>query len=321
MDSLLTIAQLIKANDEFAIVAHVSPDGDTLGCVLALAHALKRMGKRIEAVCASPVPHIYEFLPGAKDILSPGEAKPARVVIAVDCADEARMDVARPLFQGAQHTVNIDHHMTNNSYAQFNHVDGHAAATGELIYKLILQLGEIPDADEASCLYAALMSDTGNFAYSNTTPDTLRIAAELMELGADNTEINRRIYRTIPLQKQKLLGLALTKLSLHEDGKIGVSRISRADIVSCGASDEDAEGIIDHIRDIEGVEIALTVREADAGVYKVSLRSKAYADVGAIAKRMGGGGHMCASGYTAYGAVMDEAADAALSLAGEALRA
>lgn len=320
MDALRSIAQIILQNDDFLIIAHVSPDGDTLGCAFALAGTLARLGKRVQTVCENRVPHIYEFLPGAQGILTPGDAKEARVAIAVDCADAERLGSAQPLFRAARITCNIDHHFTNSEYADHNYVDGATAATGEMIFSLIEELGVEPDRDAATCLYAAIMSDTGNFAYSNTTPETMRVAARLMELGADNTEINRLIYRTIPFHKQKLLGLALAKLTLREEGKVGVTSLSMEEIASCGATEEDTEGIIDHIRDIEGVELALLIRESQPGVCKVSLRSKLYADVGAIAKRMNGGGHKRAAGYTAYGN-LDEATFAALSMAGDAVRA
>jgi len=320
MDALRSIAQIILQNDDFLIIAHVSPDGDTLGCALALAGTLARLSKRVQAVCENRVPHIYEFLPGAQGILTSGDAREARVAIAVDCADAERLGSAQSLFRAARITCNIDHHFTNSEYADHNYVDGAAAATGEMIFSLIEELGVEPDRDAATCLYAAIMSDTGNFAYSNTTPETMRVAARLMEFGADNTEINRLIYRTIPFHKQKLLGLALAKLTLREEGKVGVTSLSMEEIASCGATEEDTEGIIDHIRDIEGVELALLIRESQPGVCKVSLRSKLYADVGAIAKRMNGGGHKRAAGYTAYDN-LDEATFAALSMAGDAVRA
>lgn len=320
MDSLESIADLIREYDDFVVIAHVSPDGDTLGCALALSHTLRRMGKRAQAVCEQRVPHIYEFLPGAGGILAPAEAMAARAAIAVDCADEARLGQAAPLFRAAERTCCIDHHVTNTRYAQLNYIDGDASSSGELIYALIRLLGVAPDRDVATCLYTAIMSDTGNFAYSNTTPETFRVAAELMTLGADNTEINRRVYRTIPLQKQRLLGRALTKLEIYEGGRIGLSRLAMEDISACGASEEDTEGIIDHIRDIEGVEIAIMIRESSPGEHKVSLRSKHYADVGGFAKELGGGGHAHAAGYTARGS-MEEVAARALSRARDAVRA
>lgn len=320
MDELASIAKIIKENDDILIIAHVSPDGDTLGSALALARMLAKAGKRIQIVCEDRVPDIYRFMPGAADVLLPENAKKARAAVAVDCADAGRLGAALPLFRAAEVTCSIDHHFTNTEYAGLNYVNGNTAATGELIFALLSELGAEPDREAAACLYTAIMSDTGNFAYSNTTPATLRVAARLMELGADNVEINRLVYRTIPFHKQKLLGVALTKLTLHENGRVGLSMLSQKEIDACGASEEDTEGIIDHIRDIRDVEIALMVREANHNACKISLRSKLYADVGAIAKRMGGGGHLHAAGYTAGGVTLEEAAREALSMAADAVR-
>ena len=235
----------------------------------------------------------------------PEEAKAARIAIAIDCADAERMGGALPLFRAAEHTINIDHHMTNTAYADMNHTGVDIAAAGEHIYELALLLPTELSKDIATCLYTALVTDTGNFSYANTRPHTLIAAAELLARGADNNDINRRVYRSVPLHKQKLLGLAITKAEFLFGGKLGITEISLADMASCGALEEDTEGIIDHIRDVEGDEVAIFIRESAINTYKVSLRSKKYADVGAIAASMGGGGHRQASGYTAHGSLQE----------------
>ena len=164
-DVLRSIAAFIKENDGFTVIAHTSPDGDTLGASLALYGTLKRMGKRAEIVCEQPVPHVYAFLPGADAICLPEQAVGMENAIAVDCADLARMGAAGRLFQAAKRTCNIDHHITNDSYAAFNAVDAEAAATGEIIAALAaLLLPKIDDAI-ATCLYTALLTDTGNASY------------------------------------------------------------------------------------------------------------------------------------------------------------
>ncbi len=300
-DSLRAIAEHIQNNDDFLLIAHTSPDGDTLGCVLALCEAMRGMGKRVQVVCEQTVPRIYRFLPGSQRVLLPQQARPAPHTVALDCADAERMGAARALFEAAQTACNIDHHMTNRAYAGLNAVDGDAAAAGELVYELIGLLPWSMNANAASCLYCALMTDTGNFAYANTTPHTFRTAAELLELGADNTNINRAVYRTVPLSKQRLLGTALTNAIYLANGAVGVTHITLEELARAGAKGEDIEGVIDHIRDVEGVEAAILIREEQHGVYKVSLRSKRTADVGAIAAAFGGGGHKQAAGFTARG--------------------
>lgn len=303
MDELSAAVNFIMENDDITVVAHVAPDGDCLGSALALTHALCRMGKRARAVCADPVPRIYAFLPGAADLILPGDAGRTEAVLAVDCADAGRMGAAQKLFAAARRTCNIDHHGTNTGYANVNYTDATAAATGEIVFRLFGLMGLSPDADEACCLYTAVMTDTGNFAYSNTTPGTYAVAGALRAAGADNGAIYRRVYRTVPPSKQRLLGAALVKTELLFDGRAGIACITLADMAAAGATGEDTDGIVESIRDIEGVEIAVTVRETKDDGVKVSLRSKEYADVGAIAVRMGGGGHTRAAGCTVHGSI------------------
>lgn len=297
------IAELISANDSFTIISHTSPDGDTLGSSLALYIALKTLGKTAEVVCDYPVPHIYAFLPYCQEYKTPDTARGYDTVICVDCADIGRLGESAKLFSAAKRTANIDHHPTNSSFADINIVDGNAAAAGELIFTLVCALlrksVDLP-LSISECLYTALMTDTGCFSYSNTAPGTFYTAAKLREGGVDTCRINRMVYRTVPYAKQKLLGLALSKTELFCSGKAAYACILKSDIESVGASEEATEGIIDHLRDIEGVEAAVLARGADDSntVFKISLRSKEYVDVGKISASLGGGGHKFAAGYT-----------------------
>ncbi len=300
MSDLSYIASFLQARDGFTILCHVSPDGDTLGSALALYAALQRMDKRAQVVCQDAVPAVYRFLPGADALRFPEQAERLPNVICVDCAAKDRLGSALKLLEAAEHSINIDHHLTNDAYADDNCIMD-TAATGEIIFDLLEMLNMI-DAAAATCLYTALMTDTGNFSYANTTPETLHKAAELLEDGADNAYINTCVYRMVPLRKTRLLALALEKLELYCDGKLGVIRISQQDMKKVGASSEDMEGIIDHVRDIDTVELAVVVRESSQpGTGKISMRSKNNADVSTIAVRMGGGGHMRAAGYTDHG--------------------
>ncbi|HRX58120.1 MAG TPA: bifunctional oligoribonuclease/PAP phosphatase NrnA [Eubacteriales bacterium] len=294
---LAEAVRFFGAHDDLLLIAHVSPDGDTLGSCFALYGALTSLGKRVQIVCEDPVPAVYRFLPFSNRVIAPEAAKPAKAAVSVDCADLARTGRAEALFAAAEDTLNIDHHGTNDRYAANNFVQK-AGATGELVYGVITALGVPVDQDAASCLYAAVTTDTGNFSYSNTTPDTLRIAAELLETGIDLPEINRKLFRTVPYHKLMLQALAVTKARLYEDGRIGVTALTLAEVESCGASAEDTEGIIDSIRDIDTVEIAAMLREAGDGKIRVSLRGKTCADVSRIATAFGGGGHRLAAGCT-----------------------
>ena len=291
-------AAFIRAHEDFMLIAHVSPDGDTLGSCLALRLALQALRKTVQVVCEDPVPVIYRFLPGVEAVVRPQEARQAEAVITVDCADRARTGEAA-LYLDAAATLNIDHHETNTGYCADNYVE-HVAATGELIYQLFPALGVPLDQAAAECLYTALITDTGNLSYSNTTPDTLRITAELLETGIDLPELNRAIYRTVPYPKVKLLGCVIRNMTLYGGGRIGFSFVTLDDLHESGASAEDTEGAIDFIRDIDTVELAALLRDCEDGTVRVSLRGKRSADVSRIAKAFGGGGHRLAAGCTIH---------------------
>ncbi|MDO5111101.1 MAG: bifunctional oligoribonuclease/PAP phosphatase NrnA [Clostridia bacterium] len=317
MSKLSFIASYLQERDDYTIICHVSPDGDTLGSGLALYGALQKLKKSVQIVCEDALPKVYAFLPFSGALKKPAEAAQTRNVISVDCAARDRLGTAETLFANARHTLNIDHHVTNAEYADDNCVWDTAAA-GEIFFDLLEMMGLI-DPDIATCLYTAIMTDTGNFAYSNTSPETLHAAAELIEDGADNAYINRCVYRTMPFSKVRLLGYALAHIELYCNGRLGLSRITRQDFEDAGATCEDVEGIIDHIRDVDTVEIAVLVREsAEAGACKVSLRSKTSLDVGDVAARMNGGGHKRAAGYTDHG-TLDEVCARALQMAGALL--
>jgi len=321
MHAIEQLAAWLRREDGFTLISHISPDGDTLGSSMALFGMLRQLGKAVQIVCDQPVPKTYRFLPFAAEVQLTEEVSAGYSnVVAVDCADSLRMGNAQPLFYAARETGDIDHHVTNTGYACFNVLDDHAAATGELMYRIGLALGIEFTPEIATCLYVALNTDTGNFAYSNTTPNTLRIAAELLEKGIHLADINRKLYRTVPVVKTRLLGCTLNKLELYCDDRISLSTITQEDLTACGAKSEDVEGIIDHIRDVETAEIGILIRESSIpNTYKVSMRSKEYADVAKIAANNGGGGHIHAAGCTMKDMSMDEAKNILLNAAREAL--
>ena len=323
-EALATFAEWLRREDGFTLISHVSPDGDTIGSSLALFGILTAMGKRVQAVCEQPVPRVYSFLPFSDRVLLTEQAQAGFLnVISIDCADTARMGGAEKLFEQAQGTGNIDHHRTNPLFGAHVLHDGEAAATGELIYALWRELGVAMHGGQAqeiaSCLFTAISTDTGNFAYSNTTPGTFLTAAALLETGIDIASINRRVYRTVPLSKKRLLGHVLSNMLFYADGKIGFGFVSQQTLLSVGATPEEVDGVIDDIRDVDTVEIAILMREARDGTHKVSMRSKQYADVSAIAHRFGGGGHLHAAGCTFIGAPEELKAEL-LRLAEDALK-
>ncbi len=309
--------RFLRTYDDILLVAHVSPDGDTLGSSFALYGALLELGKHAQVVCEDPVPAIYRFLPFSDQLIPPEQARPAEAVVCVDCADLARTGRCASLFRAASATLNIDHPGTNDRYANINYVQK-AGATGELIFNVIACLKVTLNKNIASCLYAAITTDTGNFSYSNTTPETMRIAADILDTGIDLPLLNRLLFRTVPFHKLKLHALGVNKAKLYEFGRIGISYITLEDINSCGATTEDTEGIIDSIRDIDSVEVAALLRESEDGLVRVSLRGKSCADVSQIATKFGGGGHRLAAGCTMQPPI-EEAAEQILTLAKELL--
>ena len=315
---LTDAVSFLQSHDDILLIAHVSPDGDTLGSSFALFGALRAANKRVQVVCEDAVPALYAFLPFSENLVPPERARAAGAVVCVDCADLARTGRCETLFRAAKATLNIDHHGTNEGYADVNYVKA-SAATGELIYRLLTELRLPVGRDVAACLYAAISTDTGNFSYSNTTPDTFRITAELLDAGIDLPDLSRRLFRTTPFKKLRLQALVTEKTKLYEGGRIGVAFVTLDEIASCGAKAEDTEGIIDLIRDIDTVEIAVFLRESEDGAVRASLRGKTCGNVSKIATRYQGGGHRLAAGCALQMPVAD-AAETMLAAARQQLK-
>lgn len=295
-----SIIEGIEKYDSFSILTHVSPDGDTLGSALAMYILLAEMGKKAEVICEEPVPHIYGYLPNADKVVLPENAVGYPCVISCDCADMQRFKKAEHIFRAAEYTMAIDHHFTNKGYADANLICGDASAACEVVYELFCAMDKPIGHDAAVCLYTGIVTDTGNLTYSNTTPDAIRMVAQMLEDGLNITEINRNIYRTVPFSKTRLQGHVLSNMRLECGGRIGLAKLTVAEMDMYGATNEDCEGIVDSVRDVESVRIAIFIREGRDGTFKVSLRSKECADVGRIAGKYGGGGHAGAAGFTSH---------------------
>ena len=290
-------AEFIRRHRKFVLIAHISPDGDTLGSSLALSIALKNAGKEAEVACADPVPDTYRFLPGASSVRKPAEIQPADAVIAVDCATLSRMGDGENLFRSAKETLCIDHHRTNTGFADVNYIE-RTSSVGELVVKLFKELGYAMNCEIGICLYTAIATDTGNFSYSGTTPGTFRTMAEILETGFDLPEVNRILFRTVPLRKVRLTNLVMDRMELSRNNAIAVSYAELKDFAACGAKAEDSDGIIDSMRDIDTVAAAAFLRECGDGTVRVSFRGKNTVDVSRIASAFDGGGHRLAAGCT-----------------------
>ena len=299
--SAAEIAQELKSKDDFVLIAHISPDGDTMGSTLALLSALERMGKSAYATVDGNPPHALADLPGFSQLVRYKEQLPqARHAIALDCADRARMGNCAALFDGAERRYVIDHHVSNVGFGDLNLIEDRAA-TGEIVLDILDHWGTALDQDCARALYVALASDTGGFAYSNTTGSTLRAAARMVETGIDFPALCDRMFRLRSAAKSRMVGHVLSSFELALDGQMASAVLDWDTLVDIQAANTDSDGVIENLRDIEGVEVAVYIRQFSSGRYKVSLRSVKKVDVAALAMAQGGGGHVRAAGFDWHG--------------------
>ncbi len=289
---------LIRSSPRIYLGTHLRPDGDALGSLLGLALALEASGLQVARLCMHPCPENYCFLPGAERLASQAPDWPADLGIAVDCDGLKRLGSVEEAFAALPHLVDIDHHATEQSFGDVRVIDPTAAATAEIVYELILQLGVPITPDIATCLYAGVLTDTGRFSFSNTTPRSFAVAAELVAHGANPAQIADRIYFQRSYASARLLGIALSRLRLDRDGQIISSVLHAADFTETGALQADTEGIIDRIRMVGGPLVAAFFTQTEDGETRVSLRSNGRPDVSRVALKFGGGGHAPAAGCT-----------------------
>lgn len=298
MATIPELAGWIRTRDEIAIIPHVSPDGDALGSALALKLVLERLGKRACVCCQDGVPHMYRFLPGADQVLS-AERLPfaPKALLFEDVAAFDRAGDRGALSGRVSDWAVLDHHETNPGYAQVSVVDGGASATGLMVLRLMDELGVKLEGDIVLYLYVSIATDTGNFSFSNTTPEALHAMARLMEAGLDLDKYSRLTFRLRSVPRVRLLGKAIEAMELYAQGRVALVRITQQMFEECGASGPDTEGIVNVLDDMEGVEVAMTVEARDGGAStKFSLRSVGELDVARIASSFGGGGHRNAAG-------------------------
>lgn len=298
---LTEIAGAIEKARNIMLVAHIQPDGDTLGSGFALKVMLEKMGKSVFICCDGEMPSRYKELFPNNELKNPANVSGGSdLAIAVDCADAARLGKCLKPFKESAVTANIDHHVTNDGYAQLNHI-AESSSVGEIIFELMQLCGIEPDEQSARCLYIAMSTDTGNFTYSNTNSKCLGYTAKIIDLF-DLRATADVLFRRRSLVCTQMIGRALSRLELFEEGKIASVTILESDLKEFGATSADCESIVDFAREIEQTEAAVFFRELPNGV-KISFRSKGKIDVGAVAAQYGGGGHAGASGCNAGGKI------------------
>ena len=296
--SLEQVADVIRSKRRFAVTTHVNPEGDALGSALALALALRGMGKEAEALNKDSIPFFLKFLPTVGVFRQATRLDDGvDAVFVVDCGDVTRTGL---LDRPGDHPliVNIDHHVTNTKFGAVNWIRPEATASGEMIYDLLVHLGRPLTKEIAICLYTTLLTETGGFRYSNTTQKALEVAARLVSLGADPGIIAQNIYMVNSFERLTLLGRVLLKMDRHASGKFAWVTITRADFEETKTTAEDTEEFVNYPRSIKGVEVAVLFREIDAESCKVSFRSQRKVDVARLAEQFGGGGHSRAAGCT-----------------------
>jgi bifunctional oligoribonuclease and PAP phosphatase NrnA len=294
----------LRARDRFLLTAHEGPDGDALGSLLGMHHLLTQLGKDSVMFLAAkefPLPVEYRFLPLEEVFHEPPADMADRTVIFLDCGNIDRMPVDFLTADGNE-IINIDHHHDNTRFGDFNLVDVDASCTAEIVYDLAVLLGATITPEMAAALYVGLITDTGKFMYENTNAHTHRVAAELIEAGVDIDDTYRRLYEHVPMEKLQLVVRALQKIQRHCGDRLVVTNITAADYEATGAGEEMTEGVIDHLRSIDGAKVAAVIRDLGnrgRAARKVSLRSsEGDVDVSAIARKHGGGGHKRAAGFS-----------------------
>ena len=292
------IVECLQSQTRFILTTHQHPDADAIGSCLALALALQQLRKEAQVVLAEPVPVSCRFLPGANAVLPTSRFSSDQQVAAVvlDCGGPPRTAIQEQDYTRTEPRIVIDHHLTNELASPLHWVDPEAAATGVLVYRLLSRLGVKIERDIATNLYAAITTDTGWFRFSNTTPESLAVCATLVQAGADFRAVSKHLFEERTFAATKLMGRALGSLQADSSGSIVWATLTRQDYVDCGASDEETEGIVNHLKAVRGAEVAILFRETAEGKTRVSLRSEGNVDVSKIAQQFAGGGHAPAAG-------------------------
>jgi bifunctional oligoribonuclease and PAP phosphatase NrnA len=295
--SIEAVLSAIAQAEHLLVTAHARPDGDAVGSVLACWMMLERLGKKADMVLSDGVPRIYTGLPCASLVQQRSRIEghyDAVILLECDGIERSRLEGLEGRF-----LINIDHHTSGREFANVNWIESDACAAGEMVYRLVTAAGVELTSDMATCLYAAVLSDTGSFCYAGTDANTFELAGDLVRRGADPVLIAQRVYFSNPAAKIHLLGAALA--NLHHGGRLAWLWVSQHDMERTHAAEEDCEGIVNYAIGIAGIEVAVFLRELPDLRVRLSLRSKGKVNVAAIAESFGGGGHENASGCTLDG--------------------
>ncbi len=300
------IGSCLEEAETFALLSHVRPDGDAIGSQIALGFALEAMGKKVRLINEDGLPDNLAFMAGADRIETPpAEPIGVDVVIALDTATKPRLgDHALAAVANAGRWINIDHHKSNPGYGDLNHIDDSSPATGQILYHLITELGLPMPPETRDAIYVAVSTDTGSFQYAGTTVDTYEMAADLVRRGLEVGRINALTYDNHPMRRVELMRALLNTLEVESEGRVAHWQLTMDTVRSLGLKPEDSEGLIDTIRAIQGVIVALFFEELETGKIRVSMRSKdPRVDACKVCQQFGGGGHSLAAGIRMPGPI------------------
>jgi len=289
--------KLMDANSVL-IFPHILMDGDTLGSSIALARGLRKMGKAVYVIIEDEIPAYLKFLDDGSCTFDQDIIKTPDISISVDCTDTERFVLRKEKFFSSGGTLSIDHHKTSEFFADMNYVDADAAATAEIIYELLHEMGTSIDKLAGEAIYAGILTDTGKYQYANTRAESHRITVELFEKGIDSYYVNRMLYQNNRIEKLYIAGKIFTTLKAMADGKAVMAYVTREMLAESGALLEDTEGISEVLRNISGVELSIFAKETGQAETKFSMRSKMWVDVSEISAKYKGGGHTNAAGCT-----------------------
>lgn len=305
-NDLEEICRVFREKERFLIACHENPEGDAIGSELALALALRKMGKSATVLNSDPVPGNLRFLPGSDTVVFRADGASFDAAVVVDCGSPERTGRVGEDLLKCPILINIDHHSTNDFRGDYCLVDPGAAATGVLVHRILAAMEAEIDREVATNIYVAVLTDTGSFRYSNADPEAFFVAGEMVRLGVNPRDVAERVYEDQSADRVGLLGRVLGSLELTAEGRIASIVTRKKDLRDFSATKDHLEGFINYPRSIVGVEVAVSFREEDDGEYRVSLRSRGRVDVSAVASSLGGGGHPNAAGCTVRGS-LDEA--------------
>jgi phosphoesterase RecJ-like protein len=299
VSQLENAAAFLREHDDFLIVSHVQPDGDAISSTVAVGWILEKLGKTYTMMNEGPIPARLQFLWRSSEITGCDRAEPERKysrIIAVDCADFSRIGSSQRWFAEEYEMLNIDHHPTNDGFGSINLLRVDAAATSEILYEMAGHLALPLDKEAATAIYTGLLTDTGGFRYSNTSPFVMEAASRLLEAGVEGPELAELLLERMSMGQMKILQKGLSRLAFSEDQRIGWLWVTSEDLTETGAVNEDLEGLVNYPRNIEGVDVGILFKENGTKSVKVSMRSSGLVDVAAVAQHFGGGGHVRAAG-------------------------